>query len=138
MNEGAVDGKLWAVNFFDHLITVRSLLSPKMAADKTQHQSPDAQSKARTLSLEPTRPPANIPGYALDNFLGRGTYGEVWRATDQKTGRRVAIKFYTQRSAADVQQLAQEVEKLVVLSADRYVVQPVSYTHLTLPTTPYV
>jgi len=94
-----------------------------MAADKTQHQSPDAQSKARTLSLEPTRPPANIPGYVLDNFLGRGAYGEVWRATDQKTGRRVAIKFYTQRSAADVQQLAQEVEKLVVLSADRYVVQ---------------
>ena len=32
-------------------------------------------------------------------------------------------RFYTQRSAADVQQLAQEVEKLVVLSADRYVVQ---------------
>ena len=94
-----------------------------MAADKTQHQSQDALDKARDLSLEPTRPPANIPGYVLDNFLGRGTYGEVWRATDQKTGRRVAVKFYTQRSAADVQQLAQEVEKLVVLSADRYVVQ---------------
>ncbi len=94
-----------------------------MAADKTQHQSQDAMDKARSLSLEPTRPPANIPGYVLENFLGSGAYGEVWRATDQKTGRRVAVKFYTQRSAADVQQLAQEVEKLVVLSADRYVVQ---------------
>ena len=94
-----------------------------MAADKTQHQSQDALDKARDLSLEPTRPPANIPGYVLDNFLGSGAYGEVWRATDQKTGRRVAVKFYTQRSASDVQQLAQEVEKLVVLSADRYVVQ---------------
>jgi len=94
-----------------------------MAADKTQHQSEGALKKARSLSLEPTRPPANIPGYVLDQFLGRGAYGEVWRATDQKTGRRVAVKFYTQRSASDVQQLAQEVEKLVVLSADRYVVQ---------------
>ncbi len=94
-----------------------------MAADKTQHQSQDALDKARDLSLEPTRPPANIPGYVLDQFLGSGAYGEVWRATDQKTGRRVAVKFYTQRSATDVQQLAQEVEKLVVLSADRYVVQ---------------
>ncbi len=94
-----------------------------MAADKTQHQSQEALDKARELSLEPTRPPANIPGYVLENFLGSGAYGEVWRATDQKTGRPVAVKFYTQRSAADVQQLAQEVEKLVVLSADRYVVQ---------------
>ncbi len=94
-----------------------------MAADKTQHQSQDALDKARDLSLEPTRPPANIPGYVLDQFLGSGAYGEVWRATNQKTGRRVAVKFYTQRSATDVQQLAQEVEKLVVLSADRYVVQ---------------
>ncbi len=94
-----------------------------MATDKTQHQSQDALDKARSLSLEPTRPPANIPGYVLDQFLGSGAYGEVWRATNQKTGRRVAVKFYTRRSATDVQQLAQEVEKLVVLSADRYVVQ---------------
>ena len=94
-----------------------------MAIDKTQHQSDDAMQKAQELSLEPTRPPANIPGYVLENFLGSGAYGEVWRATDQKTGRKVAVKFYTQRSASDVQQLAQEVEKLVVLSADRYVVQ---------------
>lgn len=35
----------------------------------------------------------------------------------------MAIKFYTHRSAADMGSLAQEVEKLVVLSADRYVVQ---------------
>ena len=94
-----------------------------MVADKTQHQSQAGLNKARELSLEPTRPPANIPGYVLESFLGSGGYGEVWKATDQKTGRSVAIKFYTQRSASDVQQLAQEVGKLVVLSADRYVVQ---------------
>jgi serine/threonine protein kinase len=94
-----------------------------MSFDKTQHQSERQLRQSRDLSLEPTRPPAKIEGYVIQNFLGRGSYGEVWSAIDQKTGKRVAIKFYSQRSSVDVQQLAQEVEKLVVLSADRYVVQ---------------
>lgn len=94
-----------------------------MALDRTQHQSTDEIKKARELSLEPTRPPAQVPGYKLQKFLGSGAFGEVWLAVDIKTSRRVAIKFYTRRSAADVQQLAREVEKLVVLAADRYVVQ---------------
>ncbi|MEE2825782.1 MAG: serine/threonine-protein kinase [Planctomycetota bacterium] len=68
-------------------------------------------------------PPAQVPGYELQTFLGRGAYGEVWSARDQKTGRSVAIKFYSGHSSSDVQRLAQEVEKLVVLAADRYVVQ---------------
>ena len=68
-------------------------------------------------------PPSQVPGYELQSFLGRGAYGEVWSARDQKTGRSVAIKFYTHRSSTDIQLLAQEVEKLVVLAADRYVVQ---------------
>ena len=44
-------------------------------------------------------------------------------ALDQKTGRRVAIKFYTRKSSLDFSLLSREVEKLVFLSADRYVVQ---------------
>ena len=44
-------------------------------------------------------------------------------AIDQNTGRRVAIKFYTHRGGLDLSLLAREVEKLVFLSADRYVVQ---------------
>ena len=94
-----------------------------MTIDRTVHQSDHELDEARELSLEPTRPPANIEGYVIQNFLGRGSYGEVWSALDQKTGKRVAIKFYSQRSSVDVQQLADEVKKLVVLSADRYVVQ---------------
>ena len=62
-------------------------------------------------------PPAKIEGYNIQNFIGRGSYGEVWSAIEQKTGKRVAIKFYAQRSSVDVKQLAQEVEKLVVLAA---------------------
>ncbi len=94
-----------------------------MSSDFTEHQSDDELGKARKLSIEPTRPPAKIEGYSIQSFVGRGSYGEVWSAIDQKTGKRVAIKFYAQRSSVDVKQLAQEVEKLVVLAADRHVVQ---------------
>ena len=99
------------------------LLITAMSSDFTEHQSDDELRKARKLSVEPTRPPAKIEGYAIQSFIGRGSYGEVWSAIDQKTGKRVAIKFYAQRSSVDVKQLAQEVEKLVVLAADRHVVQ---------------
>jgi hypothetical protein len=94
-----------------------------MSEEKTQQQNPAERKKAKELSLEPTKPPAQIDGYRITAFLGSGAYGEVWSGIDQNTGRRVAIKFYTRRSKSDVALLAQEVEKLVVLAADRYVVQ---------------
>lgn len=94
-----------------------------MSEDKTQQQNPAERQKAKELSLEPSKPPAQIDGYRINMFLGSGAYGEVWSGIDQNTGRRVAIKFYTRRSKSDVALLAQEVEKLVVLAADRYVVQ---------------
>ena len=33
-----------------------------------------------------------VPGYRLDSFLGRGQFGEVWRATSPG-GAQVALKF---------------------------------------------
>ncbi len=94
-----------------------------MALDRTQHQSTDEMRRALELSLEPTRPPTQVPGYKLQRFLGSGAFGQVWSGSNLKTGRRVAIKFYTGRSASDVKLLSSEVEKLVALAADRYVVQ---------------
>ncbi len=95
-----------------------------MASDRTQHQTNEEQQRARELSLESNQPPAQIPGYQLQQFIGSGAYGEVWSATDLKTGRPVAVKFYTRRTAAGVQQLRREVEKLLAVSSDaRYVVQ---------------
>lgn len=95
-----------------------------MSSDQTQHQSSEDQQKARQLSLEGAQPPAQIPGYQLKRYIGSGAFGEVWSATQLKTGRRVAVKFFTRRSKTDIQMLAQEVEKLVALTADaRYVVQ---------------
>ncbi|MDA7902904.1 protein kinase [Mariniblastus sp.] len=68
------------------------------------------------------RPPAEVAGYRFIGFIGSGAYGEVWSAINEKTGRSVAIKFYTRGSKSGVKMLAQEVEKLAVLSNDSYVI----------------
>lgn len=94
-----------------------------MEPDRTERQSPEGRRKSADLSLRRTHPPAQVPGYRIDEFLGSGAYGEVWVGVDQNTGRRVAIKFYTHRGSVDWSLLSREVEKLVYLSADRYVVQ---------------
>ncbi|HUG67678.1 MAG TPA: serine/threonine protein kinase [Pirellulaceae bacterium] len=94
-----------------------------MNIDRTQHQSTDEEQQARELSLKTTRPPVDVPGYDAQRLLGRGAYGEVWCGVDQNTGRQVAIKFFAHRSGVDWTLLSREVEKLVYLSADRYVVQ---------------
>src|SRR5262245_29463847 len=78
---------------------------------------------ARELSLRGVRPPAKVPGYEHEQFLGHGAYGEVWVAVNRNSGRKVAIKFYTRRGGLDWASLAREVEKLRYLFSDRYVVQ---------------
>lgn len=94
-----------------------------MTTDRTQQQSTEQQHRSQDLSLKRSAPPLAIAGYEPRQFLGSGAYGEVWVALDQNTGRRVAIKFYTHGGGLDWSLLAREVEKLVFLSADRYVVQ---------------
>lgn len=95
----------------------------RMAAEPTQQQSYDDQRRAQQLSLKRTNAPTEVPGYETQRLLGTGAYGEVWVGVDRTTGRRVAIKFYRHRTGVDWQLLSREVEKLVFLSADRYVVQ---------------
>jgi eukaryotic-like serine/threonine-protein kinase len=94
-----------------------------MSHDFTQHQSPADEQRSRQLSLKQARPPMEVPGYRMERFLGSGAYGEVWVGVDRNTGRQVAVKFFAHRHAVDWSLLAREVEKLVFLSADRYVVQ---------------
>ena len=94
-----------------------------MERDRTERQSQESQRKSADLSLKRTHAPAQVSGYTIEKFLGSGAYGEVWVGVDQNTGRRVAIKFYTHRGSVDWSLLSREVEKLVYLSADRYVVQ---------------
>jgi len=94
-----------------------------MSPHRTQQQSDEQLQRTRDLSLQRSRPPAEVPGYDAQSWLGSGAFGEVWIGVDRNTGRRVAIKFYMHRSGLDWTLLAREVEKLVFLSADRYVVQ---------------
>jgi len=94
-----------------------------MDFNHTQQQTGEDERRARALSLTPSRPPLDIPGYEPRKFLGAGAYGEVWVALDRNTGRQVAIKFYAHQGGLDWSILSREVEKLAFLSADRYVVQ---------------
>src|SRR5262245_2790995 len=94
-----------------------------MNLEQTPVQSDEQRSRSAGLSKQPTRPPTEVPGYEPERFLGKGAFGEVWVATDRNTGRQVAIKFYAYRGGLDWSLLAREVEKLRLLSNDRYVVQ---------------
>jgi len=93
------------------------------APQPTEQQTDSQQRLASELSLRKSRPPAEVRGYDFETFLGSGAYGEVWVALDRNTGRKVAVKFYTHRGGLDWRLLSREVEKLVLLSADRYIVQ---------------
>ncbi|MFO7906314.1 MAG: protein kinase [Pirellulaceae bacterium] len=94
-----------------------------MSDDHTELQFGDDEHQARELSLRHTRPPTQVPGYHLTRFLGSGAFGEVWIGLDRNTGRQIAVKFYQHQGGVDWSLLSREVEKLVLLSADRYVVQ---------------
>lgn len=94
-----------------------------MSGDYTQHQTLGEQLEAERLSLQATVPPAELPGYRMERFLGAGAFGQVWVGRDLNTGRRVAIKFYLHRGGVNWSLLAREVKHLVQLSADRHIVQ---------------
>ncbi|QDV67460.1 Serine/threonine-protein kinase PknB [Rosistilla carotiformis] len=94
-----------------------------MADDYTEQQSSGEQQDALKLSLQTTTPPAEVPGYRIERFLGAGAFGQVWVARDLNTGRPVAIKFYLHRGGVNWSLLSREVKNLVALSADSYIVQ---------------
>lgn len=93
------------------------------ADQQTEYQTVGAQSTSKKLSLESTTPPAKVPGYRLQRFLGAGAFGQVWIGQDLNTGRGVAVKFYLHRGGVNWSLLSREVKNLVQLSADRHVVQ---------------
>lgn len=50
-----------------------------------------------------------VPGYELDEFLGRGAFGEVWGATQAATGQKVAVKVLRRISGGESKELDQLV-----------------------------
>jgi hypothetical protein len=94
-----------------------------MSFEPTIPQGQPELLRSQEMSLQRGYPPAQVPGYEIERFLGLGAYGEVWVALERNTGRRVAIKFYAHQGGLDWSLLSREVEKLAFLFADRYVVQ---------------
>lgn len=91
-------------------------------AEKTLVQSPEEQAQAAHLSKDRQLLPAKVPGYVLMRSLGEGSYGSVWLAQEENTGKYVAIKFYTYRRGLDWSLLNREVEKLADLYTSRHII----------------
>ncbi|QDT89361.1 serine/threonine protein kinase [Gimesia algae] len=91
-------------------------------ADKTLVQSPEERAQAANLSKDRQLLPAKVPGYLLMRSLGEGSYGSVWLAQEENTGKYVAIKFYTYRRGLDWSLLNREVEKLAELYTSRHII----------------
>lgn len=68
-------------------------------------------------------PPAEVPGYTVERYLGRGAYGTVFLALQDNTGKQVAIKFYRHAEGLDIPQLKREVRILAALYTSREIVQ---------------
>src|SRR5262245_561215 len=62
-------------------------------------------------------PPDSIAHYKISSKLGEGAMGEVYRATDSKLGREVAIKLIPEDFARDAQRMARFTREAQVLAS---------------------
>src|SRR5215510_14229249 len=62
-------------------------------------------------------PPPSIAHYRIISKLGEGGMGEVWRATDTKLNREVAIKILPEAFATDADRLARFAREAQVLAS---------------------
>lgn len=96
----------------------RSSEQSRLPQDVTQPQS-----SADIVPLHKLDKMPPVPGYELVERLGSGSYGEVWRARDNRTGIEVAIKFLVHGAGLRWQLLQAEVKQLAMLHADPGIVQ---------------
>lgn len=94
-----------------------------MLDENTPVMDEQVKQRNRGLSQQGMLPPLRVSGYEQYRFLGKGAFGEVWRAVDTNSGRQVAIKYYNRRGGLDWSLLTREVDKLRHLFSHRSVVQ---------------
>lgn len=98
--------------------------SDQPSLDQTPRQTDEQLERSRLLSEQaPGHEALKVPGFSLSERLGEGAFGEVWLAREDKTGKHVAIKFYTHRRGLDWSLLNREVEKLALLYTSRNIVR---------------
>lgn len=94
--------------------------------DGTLRQTEEALAETRGLSVpdgvEQKKEAPKVRGYVLTEFLGQGAYAQVWKAWQERTGKWVAVKVYTQQSGVNWLLLQREVERLTRLDKHPYVV----------------
>jgi serine/threonine protein kinase len=61
--------------------------------------------------------------YVISHPLGDGGYGIVWRATDKKEGRDVAIKRMKNLGGGEIESLMAEAKKISALKGHRNIVE---------------
>jgi serine/threonine-protein kinase len=62
-------------------------------------------------------PDESIAHYLITSKLGAGGMGEVWRATDTKLGREVAVKILPEAFAQDADRMARFQREAQVLAS---------------------
>jgi serine/threonine protein kinase len=97
--------------------------SPPTEIHDTLVQDEQQNALAAERSRWVETPPGAVPGYSLLRSLGGGAFGTVWLASEDNTGKQVAIKFYTHQRGLDWSLLNREVEKLAVLYTSRHIVR---------------
>jgi len=102
---------------------VSSSVPPSTEIHDTLVQDEHESAQAAELSRWAETPPGRVPGYTLLRSLGGGAFGTVWLASEDNTGKQVAIKFYTHQRGLDWSLLNREVEKLAVLYTSRHIVR---------------
>ncbi len=68
-------------------------------------------------------PPAVPAGHRAVQKLGEGTYGKVWLFEEERTGIRVAVKFFPRGTGQQWELLQADVRQLAVLHGDPGIVQ---------------
>ena len=71
----------------------------------------------RCLKSFPMSPQQSIAHYLITSKLGEGGMGEVWRATDTKLKREVAIKVLPESFTSDAQRMARFTREAQVLAS---------------------
>lgn len=103
---------------------VEEPLTPRLRQSMADAYSTELATYNGTISGERTKPenrrPAEewpcVPGYDVVNLLGRGGIGVVYRATDHKLKRTVALKIIRQQASPDERErLQREAEALAAL-----------------------